>query len=146
MIRIEGAEQIARALQELPAKVGRNYLRGALRAAAAVYRDRARQEAPVRSGALRRSIRISTRSRGALVTASVKIGGKLAPHAILVHGGTRPHTIRARHKGMALLNTVRSTVEHPGARANPFMDRAYRLASVAAVEAAQQYLVRRIAK
>ena len=53
---IEGARQLSVALKELPDNIGRNVLRRAVSAAAAVVRDQARQNAPVDTGEMKRDI------------------------------------------------------------------------------------------
>ena len=52
LIRIEGLDQLARALRALPDRVARNGLRAAVYAGAKVIRDEARLKAPVATGDL----------------------------------------------------------------------------------------------
>lgn len=65
LIHVQGLDQLARALKELPMRVARNSLRGAVYAGAKLIRDEARLKAPVASnplankeppGTLRRSV------------------------------------------------------------------------------------------
>ena len=51
-IRVEGLDQLARALKELPQRVARNGLRAAVYAGAKVIRDEAKLHAPVATGNL----------------------------------------------------------------------------------------------
>ena len=51
-IRVEGLDQLARALKELPQRVARNGLRAAVYAGAKVIRDEAKLQAPVATGDL----------------------------------------------------------------------------------------------
>jgi len=88
---------------------------------------RARQEAPVRTGKLRRSIKAGpVTAKGTTVHGSVTAH---AEHGIFVHEGTRPHVIRAR-KAKALRFVVdgrvvfAQSVNHPGTKPNKFMLRA----------------------
>jgi len=55
-IKLQGFEGLAKGLADLPDNINRNALSAAVRAGAAVVRDEARLEAPVRSGKLKRSI------------------------------------------------------------------------------------------
>lgn len=57
-MRIEGLKELEAALMELPKATGKNVLRRALISAATPMADSARNMAPVRSGALKRSIKI----------------------------------------------------------------------------------------
>ncbi len=90
-----------------------------------VYRVAVR-EAPVRTGALRRSLRTTTNLtfRGW----AARVGSDLE-YASFVHDGTRPHVIRPR-RARALRFTIggrvvfAARVNHPGTRPNRFLDRA----------------------
>lgn len=126
-----------------------------------------------RPGALRRSARITTRVRKGEVTASVKVGGinkktgENVYYAGWVEYGTRPHLIKVqdsergvnRRTGKALSYTtinrnvliigntfVGPTVEHPGARARPFMRPAADAGFEAAVNAVQVYVRKHLTK
>ena len=78
-----------------------------------------RRRAPVRSGALRASIRKHVREFEGYV-------GPTAPHAIYVEYGTRPHTISAVNarvlafevRGRMIFTPI---VRHPGTKPQPFM-------------------------
>jgi HK97 gp10 family phage protein len=61
-IEIHGLREIQDKLRRLPAQIGRKVVYGALRKGAAVVRKAAQQNAPVRSGTLRKGFRVS-RSR-----------------------------------------------------------------------------------
>lgn len=55
-VNVSGLRELNAALAELPRNIGRNVLRGAVRAGAAVVRDEAKIKAPVVTGQLRRAI------------------------------------------------------------------------------------------
>lgn len=55
-VTIKGLKELNDALAQLPRNIGRNVLRGAVRAGAAVVRDEAKRQAPVDTGTLRRAI------------------------------------------------------------------------------------------
>lgn len=120
---IIGGQQLDELLQTLPGKLQRNVNRSALRAGAAALLPEVVQRIPVDSGDLRASARITTRARGATVSASVKVGNRVAWYAHLVEYGTRPHVIKPREPGGALQfgGVTTKSVQHPGTRPQPFM-------------------------
>lgn len=137
---IGGGADLDRLLQTLPVKMEKNIMRSALRAGAVVIRDEIKGRVPVASGALRDSVRITSRAKAGTVSASVKVGNNTAWYAHLVEFGTRPHKILPKRVGGALRfgGTEARSVEHPGISGHPFIrpgvDAAY-TASVAAVQA-----------
>lgn len=123
-LSVAGGRELDRLLNTLPANIHANILRSALSAGAAVYREQAREEVPVSSGRLKKSIRVSSRVQGrkGLVTASVKAGSKKTPYAVLVEFGTRPHQIKAPPgRALRFRNVTVVEVEHPGSKGRPFM-------------------------
>ena len=103
----ESLKKVLAELDKLPAKIETNVARAAIRAAAKPFLDAARENAPVSSGRLRDSIRISsnTDKRGGMLTASVKAGRTTtkaqrakgvqdAYYAYMVEFGTKPHLIK----------------------------------------------------
>lgn len=102
--------------------VPRDISRKALRESVNILRKYARQEAPKRTGRLRSQMRTSVspgKSEGRVRAA--------APHAHLVHEGTRAHWIPklgSRKRGVRVGGRWFRHVRHPGARKNPFMTRA----------------------
>lgn len=133
---ILGGRQLAEFLQQLPVKVEKNIMRAALRAGAAVIREEAKAQVPIDSGALRRSLKVSTNTKNGRITAKLKVGGKLAPHAHLVEFGTKPHKIKPkRQQALSFGGTVAREVDHPGARPRPFMRPAFDSHSSEAVAA-----------
>lgn len=163
LVHVKGFPELDRFLQELPVKMEKNVLRGAMRAGANVIRLAARAMAPVGppssytqrygayEGALRDSIRVTTRARGGEVKASVVAGGETRRgadvfYAHWVEYGTRPHTIRARTaRGLFFGGSYVASVEHPGARPRPFMRPALDSQAEAAVVAAAEYIRLRLA-
>ncbi|MBW8067165.1 MAG: hypothetical protein GJU73_06940 [Ferrovum sp.] len=101
-IEVKGLSELQKLLDELPARIEANVVRGGLRAAARVIRDEARRLCPVgenlpkghKSGALRDSIRVSMSSKHGAITASIKAGGKNnVYYAHMVEYGTAHHLI-----------------------------------------------------
>lgn len=119
---ITGGRELDAFLQQLPIKAEKNILRAALRAGINEFKKDAQQKVPVDEGDLRRSIRVTTRTKKGTVYASLKAGGRKAPHAHLVEFGTTAHKIMAKKKSALVVNgrLVRE-VDHPGAKAQPFM-------------------------
>lgn len=113
-IRVKGLSELNKFLQQLPAKIEQNVMRGALRAGANVIRDEAKRLAPVSepnsqnkrrygfyAGTLRDSIRVSARVKDGRVTASVYAGGKTKSGATVFYAnwvefGTAGHAIMAK--------------------------------------------------
>ncbi len=154
---LHGVDEAIKNLEEFPVKVEQNVTRGAMRAAAMVVYRYAYPLVPEGTGirhkgasaSLRDTLRVTTGVRdGNQVFASVKIGDRRKGvfYAAMVLGGTRSHAIRVRHAVDLVLFTgiFRKSVQHPGARAQPFMDRAIDATRDAAPEAAFDYAGERI--
>jgi HK97 gp10 family phage protein len=71
-MKVQGADLIERALKTLPDKLARKVVTGALSAGARIIRDAAKSKVPVRTGALKRSIMVSTAKK-----ATKQNGGKV---------------------------------------------------------------------
>lgn len=163
---VKGLADLQAALDQLPAKLEANVMRGALRAGAKVIQDEARRLAPVAppneenrrlyggyEGLLRDSIRISVRLKRGTVVASVRAGAKLkgggdSYYARWVEYGTAAHAIHATGNRGALLiagGKVITSVMHPGAKPRPFLRPAMDGKARAAVEAAGEYIRKRLA-
>lgn len=145
---ILGGAALDALLASLPVKMETNVMRSALRAGAKVFLDEVKQNIPVKQGFLRASARITTRkTKEGQVTASVKVGNRLAFYANMVEFGTRPHSI-APKAGRLEINGrfVAGTVEHPGIAPHPFMRPAADAKFTAAVAAVQAKVRERLAK
>ncbi|MGC4075476.1 MAG: hypothetical protein QM702_00260 [Rubrivivax sp.] len=149
---IEGLEQLLRTLGDVPVKLERNVLRGSLRAGAKVQLLAGRESAPVEEGgehpgALRKSGRIVTSSRGGVVKASVKFGDKVAFYARMVATGTKAHVIRAKGAHSLFFGgRLVESVQHPGAKANNWLKGVLDGTSSAAVAAVAEYMRKRMTK
>ena len=133
---ITGGRELDALLQSLPVKVEKNILRAALRAGAAVFRDEARQNVPVDEGDLRASIRVTSRVRRGTIYASVKAGGRRAPHWHWIEFGTAAHKIKPkRQQALSFGSTVAREVDHPGGRPKPYMRPAFDSAQRSALAA-----------
>lgn len=145
---ISGLDSIKRQLALFPDKVKVNVVRGAMRAGAAVIAKSAKENVPVRTGALKKSIRVSSRSsRGDWVRATAKAGNKEAWYAHLVEFGTGSHWINPKNRKALRLPDGRFVrrVDHPGSAGQPFMRPALDENVRAALNAAAAYMRRRLA-
>lgn len=129
---VKGAQEVQAELLAYPAKVEQRVVRNALAAGARVVRDTARQDVPRRSGKLAGTIRVKTKARAGQVTAGVRVGNLKTGvfYAHMVMGGTKAHQIKVRKAkslrlgGLTANVVMRKSVQHPGAKANNFMERA----------------------
>ncbi len=158
-VTVKGLDQLQKFLDQLPAKIEKNVMRGALRAGAKPVLAAAKANAPVatpsaenqrlyglHSGALRDSIRISVSVKGGKVTAAVKAGKGDVYYARFVEYGTRAHKIAAANKGfLGFANRYYKSVEHPGSGPRPFMRPALDSQATAAVLATGEYIKKRLA-
>lgn len=144
---IFGGRELSDFLQQLPAKVERNIMRAALRAGANEFKEEAKLRVPVDEGDLKASIRVTTRTKRGTVYASLKVGGKRAPHAHLVEFGTAAHKITAKRQSALSFNGVAvREVDHPGAKAQSFMRPAADSRPPAAVAAVAAKIRERLTK
>lgn len=146
-IEVKGLADLQRAMDELPAKLQKNVMRGALRAGAKVLAAEARQLVPVASGELRDTIRHSSKIENGVAIGYVRAGAskksKKGWYVRFVEFGTAAHIIKVR-KGRVLALGV-SKVEHPGAKKQPFMRPALDRAGLRAVAAVGEYIRKRLA-
>lgn len=94
-IGLKGGPELMQFLDQLPPKLEKNVLRGALRAGANVIRDEARANVPVKSGKLRRAIKTDTVTDGGLIKARVKLRGQHSFIGVFLEYGVAPHLITA---------------------------------------------------
>lgn len=148
---IGGGQALDDLLKTLPAKLQKNITRTALRAGAAVLLAEAKRNVPTDSGALARTLRISTRNKAGLVSASVKAGGKHKGadvfYAHMVEYGTKPHKILPKKQGgvMQFGGIKTRMVNHPGTTARPFMRPAVDAKFIESVNAVREKIRERLA-
>lgn len=149
---VKGLGDLNKFLDQLPARMEKNFLRGAVRAGAKVPMAEIKQTVPVETvgkhpGALRDSIKLTTSARAGIVKATVKVGGKKAYWAGWVEKGTKPHDIKPKRlKSLFFAGLARMIVHHPGAKAKPFAGPALRNNVQASVNAMGAYLRARFTK
>lgn len=166
-IKVEGLADLQKMLNQLPAKLEANILRGGLRAAANVYRDRARENAPRKSGALRKSIKVGTKNRKGIVYSTVTAGGGEVFYAHWIEFGTAsffngsgksvgaPYKIPGTTKGgtstrnkkaLAFGDFVYNNVTHPGVHPTAFMRNAFDGGTAEVMEELKRYIGGRLGK
>ena len=145
-VRVTGLSELQGFLETLPTKIQNNVMRGALRAGMNVVKDSAVQGAAHATGIMREGIKVTTRNRAGVVSASVKAKGKHAPLAHLVEYGTAAHRISAKDgSALSFGGGAVQHVDHPGQRARPFMRPALDAQGGNAVVAAAEYMRTRLA-
>lgn len=128
--------KLDRAMKTLPTKIYNKVIGQAANAAMTPILKAARRNCPSRYGLLRKSLgkkKINYKTDGVVVVLvgpqtgfkDPVTGANPVKYAHLVEDGTGPHKIAAK-KGVTIGPLViRGTVEHPGARPQPFMRPAY---------------------
>lgn len=142
---VKGLRQLGEFMQQLPARLEQNVLRGAIRAGAKPVQAEAKANAPKDTGQLADGIKIRTGSRHGTVTARVRLTG---PHAFIgpwLEFGTQAHRIVAKDGGWLFFGgAFAKAIEHPGIRPRPFMLPALINQATPAVVAAAEYMKRRL--
>lgn len=168
-IHVTGLRELQEFLDQVPVKIEKNIMRGALRAGAKIIEQQAKLNAPVGApssenrriyggyaGALRDSIRVTTNAKAGIVYAHVKAGGKNKKsgadvyYAHMIEFGavktTAPYQIASAKRGMlAFLGIWRKYVMHPPLRKMPFLRPALDVQAQNAVIAAAEYVKQRLA-
>lgn len=144
---ILGGRALDDALKSLAPKIEKNIMRSALRAGVNVIKKEAQQEVPVKTGLLRKSLRVSTKSKNGVVTAVLRADSRIAPHAHLVEFGTRPHKIKPRNGDALVIGSyVVADVDHPGARPHPFFRPSFDSKASQAITAVAEQIRKRLTK
>ncbi len=146
LVHVKGLSELNKLLQELPVKLEKNVLRGALRAAAKPVLQAAKEGAPVKSGLLRDGLKISSgRGKPGTVVAKVKVTGKHAFIAPWLEYGVAAHKITAKKGGWLFFGGMfAKSIDHPGFSPRPFMRPALDGQAQAAVLAAANYMKTRL--
>ena len=160
LVEVKGLDKFYRDLQSLPAKLEGRIVRGGLKVGAQALADKARPYAPRKTGALRRSIKVTSSVKKGVANASAVSGDKSAWYAHILEFGSgshyegglkkskrKPYKIKAKRKESLSINGKRvKSVIHPGIEPRRFMRDAFEKGSAAAIEAAADYMRKRIAK
>lgn len=160
LITVQGLSDLQKMLDELPAKIEANIMRGALRQGANVYRDRARANAPVgKTGRLKKSIKVKTTLRKGKAISQIVAGGGDAFYAKFVEFGTAsfyegngrtvgaPYKIEPKNKKALKFGEVFSaSAVHEGVRPTGFMRRAFDGGTSEVIEEVAAYVRMRIGR
>lgn len=121
-VSIKGFENLAQALKSFPQTVARRILSRSVYAGAVVVRDDARARAPVKTGKLRKSIKIkSAKSRRGTIEKVFRVY-VAAYYGHMVERGTRAHRItRVNAKALKIGRDYIVEFEHRGATRKPFL-------------------------
>ena len=146
-VNVKGLSELQAFLDQLPAKIEANIMRSAMRAGANVILKEARANVPEKTGLLRAGLKVSTRSRRGVVTATIRAGGKHAYIGKFVEYGTAAHFIKPKKaKSLFIAGIMRNGVDHPGAAPKPFMRPALDSQAGAALEAVGEAIKKRLTK
>lgn len=143
---VKGLSSLNKFLQQLPAKLEKNVLRGAMRAGAKVVAPVASANAPNDTGELAAGIKVSTSGKGGRVIGKVKLTGKHAFLGPWLEYGVAAHKITAKDTGWLFFGGLfAKSIDHPGLQPRPFLRPALDSQAGAAVVAAAEYTKKRLA-
>jgi HK97 gp10 family phage protein len=161
-VNIVGGKELADFLKSLPLKLERNIMRAALRAGARVIANEAKKNITTEdTGALKRSVRTSSRSQRGTVFAYARAGGKrsgakkdqAAFYAAVIEFGSAAHAIVPKKKPFLVFRArdgrlvkTKFIPRHPGITARPFMRPAFDSKGEAAVAAVSKRIRERLTK
>ena len=121
-IDIRGVKEAQRVLSKVEGAALKKTLQRGTNAGAKLLKPKVQAEAPRRTGKLRKSISAGQAKRER-PSAIVKARPKVAYYRHMVMGGTKAHRIRFPDQKAAGLPKTAGNIAHPGARANPFIER-----------------------
>lgn len=123
-IGVTGFHELKALLEQLPARIARNTVARAVYAGAVIVRNDARSRVTVKTGKLKRSIRIKRkRSRRGVFEVIYSVYPKEF-YGYFVEHGTRAHEIKPKNKGIVALGKdgrLGKLVHHPGGKSKPFL-------------------------
>ena len=148
---IQGMRELMQNLGQFPEKLQRKSMTSVMRAGGRPIVRRARGKVAKVSGKLSRSIRVTVVRRGTKVIARIIAGRRVKKddpyYALFVERGTQPHEIRPKgKKSLFLAGLFSEVVQHPGAKAKPYLLPALEEAAAEAVAAMQAELAAQIEK
>lgn len=172
-IRVKGLDELQKFLDQLPAKMEANIMRGALRAGTKVIKNKAALNINNQSGDLAGGLRISTRIKDGIVKSVLAARGIAGYRAMWVEYGTKPHLISVQEdekkinyrlsakRGRKVLesmttvnrrvlqiggNFVGPVIQHPGSKPHPFLRPALDSGANEAIIATAEYIKIRLEK
>lgn len=146
-VHVKGLAELQKFLDQVPAKMEKNIMRGGLRAGMKVVLPVAKNNIHSVSGELARGLKIRTNGRGGKVWASLSARGKHGYIAKFLEYGTRAHRIVGKvGSALNVKGQMVRAVEHPGINPKPFLRPAMDSQAGAAVVAMGNYIKNRLAK
>lgn len=158
-VKIEGLSDLQKMLDELPAKIEANIMRGALRQGANIFRDRARAAAPVNSGKLKKSIKVKASLKKGKAISQVVAGGGDVWYAKFIEFGTAsfyegngrtvgaPYKIaKSKKKAMKFGDVYADNIIHEGVKPNAFMRKAFDAGETEVIDNVAAYIRMRIGR
>lgn len=134
-LEVKGLAELERTLARLPESISRIIAEGGVRAGLTVIQEAAQENAPQRTGRLRKDIKVKVGSNidakraykePLAVDGSVYVSKRSASVARWNEFGTAPHAINAHGTTLDINGEpVGKTVQHPGQPARPFMRPAF---------------------
>lgn len=121
-VDVRGVKEVQRSLDRVSGAPMKRTLQRATNASAKFLKPLVQAESPRKTGKLRKSISAGQAKRGRPASI-VKARPKIAFYRHMVMGGTKPHRIRFPDQKRAGVPKSQGNIQHPGARANPFIDR-----------------------
>lgn len=139
--KIEGGKELEARLKDLGSKMATSISNKALRKGANVIRDEMRSLVPIRSGRLKKSIKVKKdRFNRSNKTQTYTIGpsGAGAYIARFIEYGTSGHVVKIKSKKVLAISKTGEVfgreIKHPGVQAKPFIRPAYDTKKEAAVD------------
>lgn len=146
LTNVKGLDELQKLLDQLPAKMEANVMRGALRAGMKEVLVEVKANVPVESGQLRDGLKIGTKKQFSKVIARIRATGKHAFIAPFIEFGTARHAITGKDGRTLFFGGIFvGSVDHPGARAKPFMRTALDSKAGTALIATAEYIKKRLA-
>lgn len=166
-VQITGLAELDKLLKDLPTKIEKNIIRGALRAGQKVMLDAARsnldKSGSVKTGELRKSIRIRFQKKSekfGWIRSYLIAGNKKAWYAHFIEFGTasyysgnlnnskkQPYEIKPKNrKSLFFAGLARQTIVHPGIRPRPFMRPAFDAYNKQSLDSMAEYIRTRLPK
>lgn len=121
-VDVRGVKEVQRSLDRVSGAPMKRTLQKATNASAKFLKPLVQAEAPRKTGKLRKSISAGQAKRGRPASI-VKARPKIAYYRHMVIGGTKPHRIRFPDEKRAGIPKTQGSIRHPGAKAQPFIDR-----------------------
>ncbi len=128
-VQLKGMQELEQALSQLAPKIQANVIRGAMRTGAKVMQQAAKENVPVKSGALKDTIRVGSSLRGGIAIGRVMMGSRVkggsrkgaagadrgAFYANMIEFGVKPHEIRPKGgKSFFFAGFNHTLIHHPG--------------------------------